>query len=240
MKLVSNLIICFFIFLSSPVFAFDEVNDKTAMFKLLGVAAATSCLILVDEDIRHETKKRSGRTLDAMERIFEPMGRWEIQGVVGGGVLGAGYLMEDKKMVEAAFTGLEAYLISGTLVEIIKLSTGRERPYEEKGSDAFYDGGVSFPSGHTARSFAWAAVISEYYHDKKWVPPLSYTMAALVGLSRLESDRHWASDVFFGGCLGFAVGKAFSHRHLKSKDNAFSLSPIISEDTVVLSSRIRF
>jgi len=263
MKLASSLISYFFIFLLFPIFAFSEEQclitrtihigedigqlgkyiihpDKTAMLKLLGVAAGTTGLILLDEDIRGEVKKRSGQTLDAMERIFEPMGRWEIQAVVGGGVLGAGYLMEDRKLIEATITGLEAYLISGTLVTLIKFSTGRKRPYEEQGSGAFYDGGVSFPSGHTARSFAWAAVMSEYYHDKKWVPPLSYSLATLVGLSRMESDRHWASDVFFGACLGFSIGKGLSHQHLQSKDNVLSISPIITEDTVLLSSRIKF
>ncbi len=214
--------------------------DKTAMIKLLATGAGTAFLMLVDEDIRHEVKKRSGQTLDSMERIFEPLGRWEIQGIAGAGTLGAGYLMKDRKLVEASLTGLEAYLISGSLVEIIKLTCGRERPYEEKGSDAFFEGGVSFPSGHAARSFAWAATISQYYHDKKIVPVLSYGVAALVSLSRLESDRHWASDAFFGACLGFGIGKGLSHLHLKEDDKYFSLLPVLNDDTVGLSSTVKF
>lgn len=214
--------------------------DKTAMIKLLATGAGTACLMLGDDEIRNEVKKRSGRTLDAMERIFEPLGRWEIQGVIGSGFLGLGYLMKDRKMAETSLTGFEAYLISGSLVEIIKLTCGRERPYKEKGSDAFFEGGVSFPSGHAARSFAWAATISQYYHDKKIVPVLSYGVATLVSLSRLESDRHWTSDAFFGACLGFGIGKGLSHLHLNSEDKQLSFSPIVTGDTVLLTSRIRF
>lgn len=214
--------------------------DGNAVFKLVAAGAGTAGLMLIDEDIRGEVKQRSGETLDAMERIFEPAGRWEIQAILGGGALGAGYFTKDKKLIDASLTGFEAYALSGGFVEIIKFIAGRKRPYEEKGSDAFFESGFSFPSGHAARSFAWASVFSEYYPDKKIVPYISYTLATVVSLSRLESDSHWASDVFFGGCLGFAIGKGLSHIHLKSKDDSVTFFPLLSEDIVAISSCIKF
>lgn len=212
--------------------------DKAGMVKLLSLGAGTAFLMFIDEDVRHEVKKRSGSTLDAMEGIFEPLGRWEVQGIIGGCALGTGYLMRDRKLIDASLTGLEAYLITGGVVELIKFISGRERPYEEKGNGAFFKGGLSFPSGHSARSFAWAAVFSEYYHDNKIVPLLSYGVATMIAVARLESDRHWASDVFFGSCLGFAIGKGLSHLHMRDKD--ITLSPYITEEIAGISSSFKF
>lgn len=214
--------------------------SQAGLIKAISTGAITTFLMALDEDIRHEVKENDSHTLDTMESVFEPMGRWEIQGLAGGALLGLGYLNKDKKLIESSLTGLEAYAVSGGLVEIIKLAAGRERPYEEKGAGAFLKGGVSFPSGHATRSFAWAAVFSEYYHASKIIPLASYSLATLASLSRLESDAHWASDIFVGACLGFGIGKGLSHVHLKPKDNRFSLSPLISEEAIGLSAGVKF
>lgn len=65
----------------------------------------------------------------------------------------------------------------------------------------------SFPSGHSTSAFAMATVIAEQYKYKKWVPVVSYTVAGLASLSRIEANKHWASDVFMGAILGYSIGK---------------------------------
>ncbi len=52
-----------------------------------------------------------------------------------------------------------------------------------------------------------AAFFSEVYCDNKWVKWLSYSFATMTGLSRLNDDKHWASDVVAGAVLGYLVGK---------------------------------
>ncbi len=42
---------------------------------------------------------------------------------------------------------------------------------------------------------------------------IAYTLAGLVGVSRLVQDKHWASDVAGGAALGWAVGHFLSVRH---------------------------
>ena len=56
-------------------------------------------------------------------------------------------------------------------------------------------------------AFSIATVLASTYKDKKWVAILSYSLAGLAGLSRLNVDEHWASDVFVGAVLGIAIGK---------------------------------
>jgi membrane-associated phospholipid phosphatase len=59
------------------------------------------------------------------------------------------------------------------------------------------------------------------YQDHKWVPVVSYSIATLVGLSRIYDNAHWASDVMAGAAVGFLSAKAMngiyrklSHRFL--------------------------
>ena len=64
---------------------------------------------------------------------------------------------------------------------------------------------ASFPSGHTAASFAaagalWAA------GSRLWLPSL--VLAALIAFSRLYLYVHWPSDVLVGAVLGWALGYA--------------------------------
>lgn len=63
----------------------------------------------------------------------------------------------------------------------------------------------SFPSGHTAASFAAAgALLAE--KNRLWGPAL--VLAVLIAFSRLYLYVHWPSDVLAGAALGAALGFA--------------------------------
>jgi undecaprenyl-diphosphatase len=61
----------------------------------------------------------------------------------------------------------------------------------------------SFPSGHTAGSFAAATALATFYPERA---PLLFTLAALVGASRVYLGHHYATDVVVGAGLGSGVG----------------------------------
>jgi PAP2 superfamily len=63
----------------------------------------------------------------------------------------------------------------------------------------------SFPSGHTAAAFSVATVFAERYRHHRWAPFVAYGLASVVGLSRLNAQAHFPSDVFFGAALGFSI-----------------------------------
>jgi hypothetical protein len=112
---------------------------------------------------------------------------------------------------------------------VIKVVTGRQRPNyydpetnksrplfhgpfyqfkkEVKGVAIPSNAHTSFPSGHTTVAFAAATVFAMEYHDRPLVPVISYTVASLIGLSRMTENKHWASDVFTGAGLGYLIGK---------------------------------
>lgn len=85
----------------------------------------------------------------------------------------------------------------------------------------------SFPSGHTASSFAAAFVFGKYF-DKPY-STLAYILAILISFSRMYLYVHYPSDVFFGFIIGLLCSalavllfdnyKKYQERKLNVKNN---------------------
>jgi undecaprenyl-diphosphatase len=61
----------------------------------------------------------------------------------------------------------------------------------------------SFPSGHTASSFAAATALAIFYPK---AAPVAYTLATGVGVSRVHLGVHFPSDAAVGGVIGIGIG----------------------------------
>lgn len=126
----------------------------------------------------------------------------------------AGYLKKKAELLKTGKYGLFAIIASGIAVQTVKHIIGRPRP-------TMVDAGIkdlgpslaigldSYPSGHTASSFALAAVLSAVYPKGRYI---FYSLAGIAGLSRIYLDSHFASDVFAGAILGAVVGIFFASR----------------------------
>ena len=101
---------------------------------------------------------------------------------------------------------------------ILRTSMRRLRPADVpingNFSDTWFDAGTnplkakgSFPSGHAASAFAVATVVARRYSHRRWVPYVAYGTAGLLAFSRVSTGAHFLSDTFFGGALGYAVGR---------------------------------
>lgn len=151
--------------------------------------------------------------------FFSPLGT----GLIGIPALGVfyacGVIWKNKKAKETGMKGLEAYVITVVLTNVIKQVAHRHRPYQDIPPNPhvwegpFNWGGPygtfgynSFPSGHSSAVFSIATVIGLEYWSTKWVPAVSFGLAGFTALYRLAVNDHWASDVLFGSALGFAVG----------------------------------
>jgi len=107
----------------------------------------------------------------------------------------------------------EAYAATMTVVYILKPVVDRQRP----------DGGSqSFPSGHSASAFAGAAFLQRRYGWSYGVP--AYAAATFVAWSRVESKRHYASDVIAGGAIGIAGNLVFTRRFTRATITPIAVS----------------
>ncbi len=125
--------------------------------------------------------------------------------------LGDGYLWSVLAVVFFAFTdvslrwlftGISAFIIELICYKIIKQSTTRQRPFRRNPSIqnlVIPQDEYSFPSGHTA-----AATVAAFLFGIA-VPalmPIFFSLAVLIGLSRMYLGVHYPSDILMGFALG--------------------------------------
>jgi membrane-associated phospholipid phosphatase len=113
-------------------------------------------------------------------------------------------------------TGLLAgeAVIDGLIVSsALKVGTQRARPDADRERSEFFDGGSSFPSGHSVQAWAAATVIANEYHDQRKVQIAAYGVASAVSLARFTGGKHYISDVLIGSLLGYGIGQYVYHTH---------------------------
>jgi membrane-associated phospholipid phosphatase len=175
------------------------------------MVAGTALLIGRDDETRREILEHDSRDLDRTADRIEPLGKeW-----VAGAAIGAAWVIarsaKREKAASSAATAFEALLWTTLTTSAAKGLFGRERPADGVDPGAFWEGDTIFPSGHTSRSFAVAAVFADRYGGTAaWI---GYPLAGLVGLSTARRDTHWVSDVLAGAGLGLAIGRGIAARH---------------------------
>jgi membrane-associated phospholipid phosphatase len=140
--------------------------------------------------------------------------------IIGGSMYAAGRLTNNRKLASLGLHGTEALLVGEAVASVIKGVAGRQRPYVTPRDPNSYQllrgvkGGNdyrSFPSGHAVAAFAAAAAVtaetSRNDPTSTWyVAPVMYGGAALVGVSRMYNNQHWATDVLIGAGIGTFAG----------------------------------
>jgi len=137
-------------------------------------------------------------------------------------LLGSLYFHPDTYTRETARLAFKSWVRAGIYTGILKFSFGRARPDQDRkgffGPGFKYD---SFPSGHTSAAFSLATVLGERYRKMKG---FFYTVATLIGLSRVALRRHYPSDVLVGALIGYFAGKQILNES-NSKRSNFTIFP---------------
>lgn len=148
----------------------------------------------------------------------------------------------DSEVFEAAS---EATVAVAAETQVLKLVTNRQRPDGSSGS-------ASFPSGHTSFAFGGATLLARWWereHDGSKLLYWLYVPASYVGLTRLEGDRHYLSDITFGAALGILTSNLVWNAHfgderhagLYSRRRALStLTPLVTPEGVGLAWSLSF
>ena len=161
----------------------------------LGIGGA---LGLAVHPAEHDMTAFASRS-DPLEDLFEfgasAGGGWaQIGGALGTYALGRGTGHQQIQILGADL--LRAQIVNTALTQSIKVAVQRTRPDQ---------GRFSFPSGHTSATFATATVLQRHFGWRVAIP--AYGLATYVAGSRLQANRHYASDVIFGAAIGVVAGR---------------------------------
>ena len=187
-----------------------HVNRNNALEWLVPVAT-TAGLIAADTHIADIFENSRGQVRWG-GRISNIGASYTLIPIVAGSyVYGAG--RDNAKAREIGVLGTESLLDSLIVAGVLKEVFRRNRPNEKHSGD-FWGGGTSFPSGHSIQVWSVASLLAHEYKHKRIVGITAYSLAGIVSASRVAAQKHFASDIFAGGAMGWFIGRYVYDTHM--------------------------
>ena len=114
---------------------------------------------LLDKSFQNDASLHQGGVVNDFCDVATVFGEKTIMIPTLGVMLGAGYLFKEEELKTTSWNATKAVLASSVVVEVMKYSLGRARPFTNEGSRSFHpfsgeDHYKSLPSGHVSLSFA--------------------------------------------------------------------------------------
>jgi membrane-associated phospholipid phosphatase len=182
-----------------------KLSDATWLVPAGGFAAA---LFATDSDV-------SGHLSNAPNTLlrYRHISDYGMYSMVGGSA--AFYLLglttQNEHERETGFLSGESAIDGLVFVEALKYATGRERPFQNN-AGRFWHSGTSFPSEHSAISWAVAGTFAHEY-PSPFVKFLAYGAATLISASRITAKQHFPADVFVGAAIGYLSSEYVYRQH---------------------------
>jgi membrane-associated phospholipid phosphatase len=204
---------------------FRSIAGDPAFYLLIGGLATVPSFLSYEDPEINEAWAGNAQA-DHVFELGNTMGNALLPITVSGLALAYGHLAHRPGASDFGSDLLRAQAINGVLTLSLKGITNRRRPDGTR---------YSFPSGHTSVTFTTAAVIYRHY-GMKWGLPAAVA-ASYVGLSRLQENKHYLSDVVAGAVLGGYIGLKVAGRH--ESDGTVNIAPMIGT-TYGIAATIRF
>ena len=172
------------------------------------IAGKTALLFLADKEIRNFSKNNQNKNNDQLFYIDHYHGN-VYTAILASGTYGLGYFLKNENIRQMGLHSMEAFVYAGLFTATLQVVFGRRRPYGGENNLVFkpfykktkYNG---LPSGHTTVAFAVSTVMAKSLDNIVW-KTFWYTNAGLVGAARIYHNKHWVSDVFLGGVIGYTI-----------------------------------
>ncbi len=219
-------------------------DDTRAVYLAGSLLGAGAIIYSFDGPIRHIAHNNKTSSMDDIARQAEKIGNGGYELAMLGAFAGVGYAFKNDQLKYTAMSAAESFIAANAIGTVVKYSVGRVRPYGEEGKRAFRPftfktAHTSFPSGHTTSAFSVASVFAARY-DSPWVGIAAYGAASATAIQRIYSDKHWASDVFWGAVLGTVTGRAVLRRSDGCSVKSAYLIPVFGPDFSGALAMVRF
>jgi membrane-associated phospholipid phosphatase len=182
------------------------VKRRSVFYWLAGVVIAVIVVIVAfhfDDAMRNFIAQHQTYAAKNFMRQVSRLGDWPEHFALGAALAAIAWWRGNKKWTRVFISMLLALALAGAAARVIKIATGRARPsvkIEEtwngpRLSEKFH----AFPSGHTAASTAFFAVL----FFASWRIGLAcLPIPLLIGFSRMYVAAHYLSDVVCAALLG--------------------------------------
>lgn len=180
---------------------------------LLPVGLATGLLIGTHADQRASAHITTASSIQTSRNVSNALIGAELGSAVLTYLLGCRGEGGQSHARSAGFHALEAAGYALATGGVLKAAFRREYPYTPGGDGRFWHSGKvfgSFPSGHSATSFALASALAHEYPHNKWIAIASYSAAVAVSDLRFSGKTHFPSDLLIGAAIGYPIGRYFA------------------------------
>ena len=128
----------------------------------------------------------------------------------------------DGEAAELLEVGTEAVLSTLVITEVLKNTTGRDRPNDNAQIGGRLDpSDKSFPSSHVSTAMAGAAITSRWLREKHEgfiaAEIALFAGVVFVAITRIENDKHWPTDTLAGALIGNYIANTVWDAHYGTK-----------------------
>lgn len=176
-----------------------------------GVLLVGGAFYACDEELRDVFQRNRNEASDDVSSAFKQFGEGKyIFPTILATTLG-GWLGGSEKTMDTGLLCLKSFILAEGVTQGLKIATQRQRPCAELGKEFWNEPELSFdrsfPSGHATMVWCLAPILDDQYRETGWIGPTAYGIAVLTSYSRLNDDRHWASDVFASAVIGYVSAR---------------------------------
>ncbi|HET8761998.1 MAG TPA: phosphatase PAP2 family protein, partial [Gemmatimonadales bacterium] len=191
-------------------------------YEAAAAVGGTAAVMVLDQPVQRFLQRHRTETTDDIADVFRQGGAAPIALLATGGLTLSGVVAKNDKLRDDGLRAGVSIFVGTVAAEALKVGIGRGRPASFTSATDFrpftsehdtlgVESRGSFPSGHTVVAFALATSLADDIHHTPASVAL-YTIAAGTGLSRLNDDRHWLSDVVGGMVIGVTSARLVSGR----------------------------
>jgi membrane-associated phospholipid phosphatase len=190
------------------------VKRRCVFYWLIGIVIAAIIVIVAfhfDDAMRNFIAQHQSRAAKNFMANVSRLGDWTEHFALGAALAAIAWWRGNKKWTRVFISMLLALALAGAAARVVKMTAGRARPAVETEAQHLASQGAgwngprlsskyhAFPSGHTAASTAFFAVL----FFANWRIGLAcLPIPLLIGFSRMYVAAHYLSDVVAAALLG--------------------------------------